>query len=295
MLDVSSLMATLANNEGYNSTLLAGVSIFKQSKVNNREQSHVFHYQQGLLLVGQGAERIFYKGQRYEYNTENYLALTLPITANYQVVTDKGAAMLAMVVEFDLALLQSVITVLQDLSPDVFDQSCEAQGLFLSSRTPAIDGCLKRLLRALQCPVETRILGESLLKELYLRVLLGQNGHYLVELTRQNSQLSKVDKALKWMHSQYHQKMDIKSLAGLVNMSPVTFHRAFKALTAQSPMQYLKSLRLNQAKEMLQLSGCNVATAANQVGYDSASQFSREFKRAYGITPKSVLRQSHGT
>ncbi len=104
-----------------------------------------------------------------------------------------------------------------------------------------------------------------------------------------NTNLSKIDRALRQIHENYQHAMNIDKLAGLVNMSPSAFHKAFKEVTSSSPIQYLKKIRLDKARSLLMKHGIRVNEVATEVGYESATQFSREFKRYFGKTPVSFI------
>ena len=276
------LMTKLAKLEGFNNTKLDGVRVFKASQPS---EITPFCYEQGVVFVAQGSEIVFYKGREYEYHSENYLVVSVPISVTCQVNASLEKPMLAVTIDLQSALLHSVVAKLKHANSNL-PTSEKAQGLFVSPRTTQLQEILLRLLRVLQSPLDCQMLGGLIIEELLYRVLMGEGGHTLVTLTEKQSQLAKIDSALQWMHNQYDCKMDITMLAQKVNMSPSVFHRVFKDFTAKSPMQYLKSIRLNKAHELLAVSGYKVNQAAVAVGYESVSQFSREYKRAYGIAPK---------
>lgn len=117
----------------------------------------------------------------------------------------------------------------------------------------------------------------------------GENASSLYALAMKNTNLSKIEKALKQIHGNYQNPVAVEKLANLVNMSPSAFHRAFKDVTSSSPIQYLKKIRLNKARSLLVENGIRVNEAATEVGYESATQFSREFKRYFGHTPVDFI------
>lgn len=119
--------------------------------------------------------------------------------------------------------------------------------------------------------------------------MLGEDAASLIALATKNSKLSRIDKALKQIHGNYQSTIEVENLAKMVNMSPSAFHRAFKEVTASSPIQYLKKIRLSKARDLLLEHKVRVNEAAMEVGYESATQFSREFKRYFGLTPVECL------
>jgi AraC-like DNA-binding protein len=133
--------------------------------------------------------------------------------------------------------------------------------------------------------LESAILGPHLVRELYFRVLTGEQGSSMrAALTRQG-QFAKIAKAIRTIHASFDQKLDIGQLADEAGMSPSSFHAHFKAVTATSPIQYLKVTRLHQARLIMVRNEVTASLASAQVGYESASQFSREFKRMFGRGP----------
>ncbi|MGD9212400.1 MAG: helix-turn-helix domain-containing protein, partial [Desulfobacteraceae bacterium] len=160
-------------------------------------------------------------------------------------------------------------------------------GLFLSRTTPKIKNVVVRLLRAIQSPVESKVLGEGIVHELIFRIMCSENASSLYALAMKNTNLARIDKALKLIHENYQDSINVEKLADIVNMSPSSFHRAFKKVTSSSPIQYVKKIRLDKAKSLLIEQGLRVNEAATQVGYESTTQFSREFKRHFGNSPIS--------
>ncbi len=142
-----------------------------------------------------------------------------------------------------------------------------------------------RLLESLGNPLDGRILGPQIVREIIYRVLCGEQGGSLRSLAVRHSRFSQIAKVLKRMHTEYDSELDVSTLASEANMSLSSFHSNFKAVTAVSPLQYLKSIRLHKARMLMIQDGIGAGNAASKVGYESASQFSREFKRYFGNTP----------
>jgi AraC-like DNA-binding protein len=159
------------------------------------------------------------------------------------------------------------------------------RGLYVAAVTPMIKDVVLRLLSILQSPIESSVLGKGLVYELLFRIMCGENAAVLYALAMKNTNVAKIEKALKLIHSSCNSAMNVNSLAALVNMSPSAFHRAFNDVTASSPIQYIKKIRLTKARDMLIERRTRVSEAAIHVGYESAAQFSREFKRYFGNSP----------
>ncbi|WP_136810854.1 AraC family transcriptional regulator [Desulfosediminicola flagellatus] len=287
MTEIARLMHTLAREEGFNTTELPGVGIFKASQPKPREP---LCYQQGVIIVGQGSKRVFLGNSTYEYNPDNYLVLTVPIPAECETSTVEDKPMLAMTVDLDIGMLNRIIAEMDShINLDLLEKRDKHKGLFLASTTVQIQDTVQRLLHALQSPLDCGVIGPGIVHELIFRIMCGENASSLYALAMKNTNLARIDKALKLIHSNYRESMDVDSLAALVNMSPSAFHRAFKDVTASSPIQYLKKVRLSKAKALLIEEGSRVNEAATEVGYESAAQFSREFKRYFGTSPVECI------
>jgi AraC-like DNA-binding protein len=142
-----------------------------------------------------------------------------------------------------------------------------------------------RLLECLQTPIDSRILGPQNVREIIYRVLYSNQGMTLRALAVRHSRFSQIARVLRRIHTEFDKELDVNSLAVEANMSVSTFHHNFKSVTLVSPIQYLKSVRLHKARQLMVQDGLNVGVAAGKVGYESASQFSREFKRYFGASP----------
>lgn len=281
-------------SEGFSSTSLPSVQIFKTSTYHARMP---FFYDQGMIFVLQGRENVYWRGVKYCYDPEQYLVLNVSLPAECESFGSEQEPVIALVIDIDMLVVNQLLTQLAEaqnsrLSPSDFENTsmltnCDNAGLVVSSITPALRLTLARLLHALQHPLEVAVLGEALLREVHYHVLRSQNYVNLLSLSQTATQVGKVERALAHIHRAFDQKMDVEQLAALVNMSITTFHRSFKQVTDCSPVQYLKKVRLTQAKKLLVEQRLQVKVVADQVGYESVSQFSREFSRYFGQPPST--------
>ena len=195
MPEIAELMNCLARVEGSNNTPIPGIRILKSSIPHPRRP---LMYKKGIIIVGQGAKQIFLGGKVYEYNPANYLVLSLPIPAECQSLATAKDPMLAMFVDIPMTCLRQVV---QKMGlPKTMKGSGEdgkSLGLFLSQMTPQINSTILRLLTALQSPVECKILGEGLVRELIFRIMCSENAHSLYALATRNTDVSRVDRAFK--------------------------------------------------------------------------------------------------
>jgi AraC-like DNA-binding protein len=152
-----------------------------------------------------------------------------------------------------------------------------------------------RFLEAVSRPLDASILGPALKRELYFRVLTGAQGNAMRAALAMQGQFGKIGKALRRIHATYAHPLDVSQLASDAGMSVPTFHSHFKAITQTSPMQYVKSARLHQARLLMLRQGITAEAACHAVGYTSASQFNREFKRLFGATPAAETKRMRET
>jgi AraC-like DNA-binding protein len=153
---------------------------------------------------------------------------------------------------------------------------------------------LVRLLDALGSPLESKILAPAIVREIHLRVLTGEQGPALRAALTQRGQFGKIAKALRRIHAEYHAHLDVGTLANDAGMSVPAFHSHFKSVTTTSPIQYIKATRLHQARMLMAHDGVTAAAVAARVGYESPSQFSREFKRMFGRSPTDEAQHMKG-
>jgi len=152
-----------------------------------------------------------------------------------------------------------------------------------------------RLVKCLRSETESQILGPGLVREILYRVLCGTQAPVLYSLAMHSGTFSQVARVLKLMQSDYAENLDVEQLANAAHLSVSAFHRAFKEITSDSPMQYLKKIRLTRARDLMVQERMKAYMAADKVGYESPSQFSREFKRYFGQSPAEMMRELRAT
>lgn len=289
---IASLMETLAPQSGPNETGLPGTVIYKEIEHQDRQP---FLYNQGIVMIGQGSKRVYFANAVYDYDPETYLVVSVPIPAECEIFASEEEPMLALIIDIDLNMLNRIISHMDEhIDHSLVKRQEKLKGLYVAAITPLIKDVVLRLLSALQSPIESGVLGKGLVYELLFRIMCGENAAALYALAMKNTNLAKIEKALKHIHSSYNAPMNVDSLATLVNMSPSAFHRAFNNVTATSPIQYIKKIRLNKARDLLVEQHVRVSEAANLVGYESAAQFSREFKRYFGNSPSECRNNTPG-
>jgi AraC-like DNA-binding protein len=183
----------------------------------------------------------------------------------------------------DILQLQEL---LMDIGEDaLFQPSMASSGINSAALSDEILCAAERLLDVMERPLDARILGKQIIREILYHVLTGPCGGALLALVSRQTHFSLISRVLKRIESQYTENLSVDQLAAEANMSVSAFHHNFKSVTSTSPLQYLKSYRLHKARMLMIHDGMKASAAAMRVGYESASQFSREFKRYFGMTP----------
>ncbi|UDQ98255.1 AraC family transcriptional regulator [Lentisphaerota bacterium WC36G] len=283
MNNIVSLMKNLAPKEGLNKTNLEDVTIFKTSSYRHREP---LCYKQGLMFIGQGKKRVYLDEKVYEYDQDNYLLMSVPLPAECETISNEDEPVLLLMIEFDYPMLSQIVSQINEYRSDLINISkVESVALTILPRQKKLNELLLKLLKCLQNPLESKVLGHGFLKELMFYILCQKESKMLYSLLTQNSNLSRIDKALKLIHNNYNKILNVENLAKIAGMSSSSFHRNFKELTASSPIQYIKKIRLDKARTLLIQKDYRVTEVAKKVGYESSSQFSREFKRYFAVTP----------
>ena len=241
-------------------------------------------YEPSIVIVAQGA-KVGHVGDRtFRYDADNYLLLTVPLPFECQTIASRKEPFVGVSIDIDTAMLQELLI---DLEDEDFDRpaSLECPGVNSAPFTEEVLCALERLVDAMDHPRDAKVLGRLIVKEIVYHVLCGDSGAALQALAHRHTHFAQVTKALQHIESNYAKPLNVEQLARLVNMSVSAFHHNFKAVTNTSPLQYVKSYKLHKARLIMLNEGVKAGVAATRVGYESPSQFSREFKRYFGATP----------
>ena len=236
-------------------------------------------YEPALCLVLQGAKQVIIGDRILRYDPASYFIATIDLPARGWVVeASPQEPYVAVSLKLDQQMLGALIL---DMPHGAEGQTA---GFAVSAVTPDLLDPWCRLLSLLDTPEDVPVLGPMHEREILYRLLKGPQGGVLRQITRPDSRLSQIRQAIGWIRSHFDETMRVEQLADLAGMSPASFHRHFKAATAMSPLQYQKTLRLQEARRLL-VTSADAARTAHIVGYESASQFSREYARMFGAPP----------
>lgn len=278
--ELKNIMASLAVREGESPSALPGVTFLRHSRSQPRAPAI---YQPGVVILGQGRKRGYLGPEVYGYDADNYLVLAVPLPAECEVIASPREPMISMRLDVDAAMVAELLLAMGDNEPRAFP--LPKGGIAPTPLTAEVREAATRFVRALASPMDSRVLAPALARELLYRVLLDAQGGLLRALASRHGDFARIADLLRHMHANYTTPLEIDELASQAGMSPATLHRHFKAVTATSPMQYMKALRLHKARMLLVADGIGVALAASRVGYVSPSQFSREYKRFFKTSP----------
>ncbi len=273
------LLGALATQQGLSPSLLDGVDLMRSDIPHPRSP---VVYEQAIFIVGQGRKKGHLGGQVYTYDAYNYLVLATPLPFECETEASPEKPLLAARIKVNPAEIGELLVEMED---DGEARGMPQRGICSCPLSDELIDATVRLLECLQSPRDSRILGPQVVREITYRVLCGEQGGSLRALATRHGAFSQIARVLRRIHAEYANALDVETLASEASMSVSTFHHNFKAVTATSPLQYLKSIRLHKARLLMVQDGLNASTAAIQVGYESASQFSREFKRLFGNSP----------
>ena len=236
-------------------------------------------FQPRCCLVLQGAKEVTIGERRLRYDTNNYFIASLEVPASGCIIEASASRPY---IGLSLALDAEALVALISDAPA--GQDSETSTFAVNPLTTQLLDAWGRLMALLDAPEDIAVLAPMIEREILYRLLQGPQGAVLRQIARSDSRLGQVRRAVAWIREHYDQPLRIETLAELAGMSAASFHRHFKAATAMSPLQYQKCLRLQQARRLL-IANQDATRAGYAVGYESASQFSREYARLFGLPP----------
>lgn len=239
-------------------------------------------YEPVVCLILQGRKMTALGAHSLEFGAGESLIVShdLPVVARVTEASE-SEPYLAMIFQLDLGTIRSLYAEIDDIDPEEDPVS----SLQVHPTEEAILGALARYLALAETPLERKILGPAYQREISFRLLMAPHGSMLRRLLRLDSHASKIARAIAWIRLHYKESVVVPELAKHAGMSVSSFHQHFKEITGSSPLQYQKTLRLLEAQRLLTVGEQSVAETALEVGYESPTQFSREYARMFGVPP----------
>ena len=244
-------------------------------------------FRPSLYIVIQGAKQAYLEQQVLDYGAFDYLLLTVPLAKRGRVsVATKEEPYLALRIDLNMGLIAELI---QQWGKQFPPAEQGHAGLAIFKVDDDIHNAIDRLVKAARDPEQAKIIGPQQVREVLFHVLRGAAGPMLYEFTQQDRHSFRIARALNYIQTNFNQNISVEHLADVASMSPSSFFHHFKTVTETSPQQFIKTLRLHEARRLLVEEQQTVGQAAFEVGYASPSQFSREFKRLFGVSPRNAV------
>ena len=282
--ELSARVARLAPCDGTHQSVLPSLALIRSS-VPTVCMPTIF--QPCLAIVVQGRKSALLNDEVFHYDPLNYLVVSVTLSGMGQVLeATPEHPYLSLRLNLDLEEIARLVLELGDrgASPAAADR-----GLFVARLDEPLLDAVLRMVKLLDTPEDLGVLAPVVQREIHYRLLRGELGSRLVDLAQCEGGNHRIVRAIEWLKQHYAVSLRIEELADAVHMSPSALHHRFKAVTAMSPLQYQKHLRLHEARRLMFADGIESATAGHRVGYESASQFSREYRRLFGAPPRSEI------
>jgi len=258
------------------------VPALKLSRFSARSDLAALVYEPSLCIVAQGAKNVLLADETYRLDPAQFLLVSVDLPVAAQVVeASPDRPYLAVRIALDPAAVGELLADGINAPP----LGSSARGLAVTPVDAPLLDAVARLVVLLDSPQHVTPLAPLVLREITYRVLTGPQGSRLRQMASADAPAQRIATATRWLKDHYADALQVESLAKHVRMSPSAFHFHFKAVTAMSPLQYQKRLRLQEARRLMLGDGLDAAEAAFHVGYESPSQFSREYKRHFGEPP----------
>jgi AraC-like DNA-binding protein len=281
----------LAPAEGLYPTFISNITLMR---VDHSTSPVAVLQEPSIVLVIQGVKRGYIGKDIFQFRQGQCLFISIAIPFDCDTVVENNEPMLAIAIKFESQMMVDLVTKL-DKEQQVVTEDSQSGDLKLSCGLRVIDmnatisEVALRLLNLLRSKQDTFILGEQVKRELVYRVVQACGGEFIKNLSAMASRNGVIYTICEIIQRDYYRNLTVQELAKQAGMSISLFHQTFKKVTNYSPLQYIKITRLHKARELIMNNKMGVAEAAYEVGYVSASQFSREFKRLFGIPPKSSI------
>ena len=261
-------------------TAIPGLSLFRRDEPTGPITGM---YEPSVCLVAQGAKRVLLGDDTYVYDASHYLITSVHLPTVVQIIeASREKPYLGLRLKLDQREI-SQLMVDSNLPPPRAQQS--SRGMATGEVTLPLLTAFQRLIDLLAEQQDIAILAPIIQREIIYRLLVGAQGERLRQIASAGSQSHQIARAIDWLKGNFSQPLSIDDLAAQVRMSSSTFHHHFRSMTALSPLQFQKQLRLQEARRLMLAEHLDAATAAFQVGYESPSQFSREYNRLFGAPP----------
>lgn len=285
-IEMKELIALIDKNtpeDGVHNTSVEGFFTFRGSEPHNKTN---IVYEAGIVFAAQGKKNVYLEGKRYDYEPGSFLTLLAPLPVECEVTeASQKRPLLGAGLYFNQSRLARLMLKMESIEQrSAKNGQVNPSAIFSAPLEDKMLDAVVRLLKILDDPYEAAFLGDAIVDEIYFRLLMNWQNDELIQLLQQRGQIKQISKAVEFAQRNLDKTLTIDDLSDIVNMSASAFHKKFKEVMHLSPLQYVKSIKLNKAYHYI-VGGKNAADAAYLVGYNSPAQFSREYKRFFGVAP----------
>jgi len=273
------------NNERHAADSLPGMVLYRQDEPSGPTR---FTHRPSVCLIAQGEKRILLGSDYLYYDKDRFLvtSIDLPIVAQVEGV-NPGAPYLGLIFHLDQ---KEISDILAEGQIPVSGREASDRAMTVGALTVPLVRAFLRLIDLMDEPQAIPFLAPAIKREILYRLLTGEGGYHLRQVGLAGSQNSHIQRAVEWLKTNFSRPLLVETLADYCQMSLSAFHHHFRRVTAMSPLQYQKWLRLQEARRLMLTADFDVTRAAFKVGYESSSQFSREYSRLFGNSPSRDIR-----
>jgi AraC-like DNA-binding protein len=270
------------HQQGVKPTFLEKVKLLK---IDHYDQSKELLYNRGIFLIASGQNTGYIDDQQVTLGSNEYVIIATTQPAECETfMFDK--VMKGVYIDLDLQRLQKIHSLLEKKPP--INAFKTPKNVVTGNMNDEIDSAFHRLMKILLDPQESKILGDHILDEIYYRIIETATGEHLLQLCCQLTYFSRISNVIDEIQNQLGKEINIDDMAKRAKMSRANFHKKFKEIYNDSPIQYIKKIRLNKARQYILFDKMKIVEAASKVGYESPAQFSREFKSHFGFPPSDL-------
>ncbi|MCR9255708.1 MAG: AraC family transcriptional regulator [Alphaproteobacteria bacterium] len=282
---LAALLRPHARGEGMTPSPVPQVCLYRADRV---QSTSPVIYQPCVVIVVQGEKRGYFRDITFTYDPSSVLAFSVPLPIEAEIrKASADQPFLAVGMTLEPAEISDILiqTGLGRTGLSADDGAGDPQPVTASPLTPEMSNAVERLIRSFDSPAEAAAIGPLIRREILYRVLASDQGGALRAVVQRQGNFHRIADLMRQIHQDCTAPISVADMAGRVGMSQSTFFETFKGITSMTPLQYVKSIRLHEARALMLNERVSASTAATRVGYQSASQFSREFKRFFGVPP----------
>ena len=236
-----------------------------------------------VCLIGQGCKRLFLGEEAYVYDAHRFLITSVDLPVVTQIIeASSDKPYLGLTLELDLRMIARILL---DSDMTAVPSSKDRLGVAVSKVSPQLLDAFHRLIDLLEHPQDISVMAPLIQQEIFYRLLVGEQGPRLRQITSGGNHSYQIARAIDWLKDNFNKPLRIEDLAHRAGLSTSAFHNHFRSMTAMSPLQFQKKMRLNEARRLMLAEHMDASRSAFEVGYESPSQFSREYSRLFGAPP----------